>query len=100
MLPTYFQMIYGTLFSSYFKLEELIAELSPLSVFDEFGLKICGYYCKLQCINGFPSLVLDHWSKCLTDEPSSKGVSGLGRRKSLSIELEVIRGFSYSISIC
>ena len=53
-------------FSAIFQVEELIADLPPLTVFDEFRLKACGFYCQSQCHYGFPTLILNRWSSCLS----------------------------------
>ena len=49
-----------------FKVEELIADLPSLTIFDEFVLKACGFYCRASCKRGrgFPSVILNQWNQC------------------------------------
>ena len=55
------------------QLEELIADLPPLSIFDDFVVKACGFFCKESCDSGFPSVVLDQWRSCLLDSGDGEG---------------------------
>ena len=67
-----------------FQVEELISDLPSLTVFDEFVLKACGFYCQASCKRGrgFPSVLLKQWKSCTSAPavhvvlPSSDGVNG------------------------
>ena len=45
----------------------MIADLPSLTVFDEFVVKACGFYCQASCKRGrgFPSVILSNWRSCL-----------------------------------
>ena len=45
-------------------IEENVAKIPSLSVFDEFMLKLCGGMCLEECNLGFPLLILTEWEKC------------------------------------
>ena len=55
----------------FIQVEELIADLPSLTIFDEFALKACGFYCQASCRQGrgFPSVILNQWKLC-TSIPS------------------------------
>ena len=48
------------------QVEQLISDLPSLTVFDEFVLKACGFYCQASCKRGrgFPSVILNQWKSC------------------------------------
>ena len=58
--------IFTIYFSTMFQVEELISDLPSLTVFDEFVLKACGFYCQASCKRGrgFPSVILKQWKSC------------------------------------
>ena len=47
-------------------MERLISDLPSLTIFDEFVLKACGFYCRASCKRGrgFPSVILNQWKSC------------------------------------
>ena len=67
-----------------FQVEELIADLPSLTIFDEFVLKACGFYCQASCKRGrgFPSVILNQWKSCASVHavhvilPSATDVNG------------------------
>ena len=51
------------------EIEENVAKIPNLTVFDEFILKLCGGMCWDECSNGFPLLLFAEWQICLANLP-------------------------------
>ena len=80
-------MICRYFLSVIFQVEELISNLPSLTVFDEFVLKACGFYCLSQCRYGFPTLILNQWRNFCIEPPDVVSISFNGTVQEFVFEL-------------